>query len=90
MSIKTPKIYQKSQNTSKTLNVNDDTIKKEKNGNKNEKGFNIKDKRNSKISVGKQQSKLPKKKNRSRSILLPNNSFKNIFEKNIKKKQHFN
>jgi len=85
ISIKSPAVYQKGKNTSKTLIVSDDIIKKEKNGNKNYKRNSLKLRRESKISVGKQLDKLPKKKNRSRSILLPTNSFKNIFEKNIKR-----
>ena len=88
ISIKTPKIYQKGNNsTSKTLVISDDIIEKEKNGNKNDKSHSIR--RESKISVGKQINKLPKKKNRSRSILLPTNSFKNIFEKGIRKNSVF-
>ena len=90
ISLKTPKICQNGKSSSKTLILRDDIIKKEKNGNKNEKGHSIKVTKESKISVGKQLNKIPKKKIRkSRSILLPKNSFKNIFEKSIKRNSVF-
>ena len=89
ISLKIPKIYQNGKSLSKTLIVRNDIIKKEKNGNKIEKRNSIKVRRGSNISVGKQLNKMQKKKIRSRSILLPTNSFKNIFEKSIKRNSAF-